>query len=96
MVCVLRQGLPINIKKCKFLEREIEVLGVVMQGDTYKLGPKAVGKLLTSRLPRTLHELQSLAGKLNHCAPFVMDFKRKVKPIIDIMGGEEFGKWRAP
>lgn len=86
--------MPINIKKCKFLVKKIEILGVVMMGDRYHLGPKAISKLLTSRIPRSLQELQSLAGKLNHCSPFVPDFKRKVKPIVDIMGGENFGKWR--
>lgn len=58
------------------------------------MGPKALARLFATRLPRTLSELQSVAGKLNHCAPFVADFKRKVKPIIDIMGGEKFGQWR--
>lgn len=57
MVCILRQGMPINIRKCKFLTREIEVLGVVMSGDAYCLGPKAIGKLLASRIPRSLAEL---------------------------------------
>lgn len=63
----------------------------MLEGDRYCLGKKAVAKLLASHLPRTLADLQSLAGKLNHCAPFVADFKRKVKPIIDIMGGPQFG-----
>ena len=94
MICVLRQGLPINIKKCKFLQNSIDVLGVNLEGDKYGLGKKALARLFATRLPRTLAELQSVAGKLNHCAPFVTDFKRKIKPIIDIMGGENFGKWR--
>lgn len=72
----------------------MEVLGVVLEGDRYCLGSKAIARLIASHLPRTLQDLQSLAGKLNHCAPFVVDFKRKVKPIIDIMGGERFGEWR--
>ena len=33
MRCVLRQGLPINIKKCKFLQTTIDVLGVTLEGD---------------------------------------------------------------
>jgi hypothetical protein len=42
LICVLRQGLPINIRKCKFMQKEVGVLGVVMSGDAYCLGEKAV------------------------------------------------------
>lgn len=33
-------------------------------------------------------------GKLNHCAPFVIDYKRKVQPLIKLLSGEQLGKWR--
>ena len=83
-----------NIKKCKFLQKSIGVLGVTLEGDNYQLGEKSLARLFASQLPRNLTDLQSLVGKLNHCAPFVPDFRRTIKPIIGIMGGDTFGKWR--
>ena len=55
--CVLRQGLPVNIKKCKLLQRSLDLLGVTLTGDHYHLGQKAIARLITSHLPRTLSEL---------------------------------------
>ena len=86
--CLLRQGLPINIWKCKFLCTKIDILGLVLEGDKFSLGRKALAKLFSSRLPRTLQELQSLVGKLNHCSPFVVNYKQRVKPLIDLLGKE--------
>ena len=46
--CLLRQGLPINLGKCKFVQKTVEVLGVVLTGDHYILGKKAMAKLFSS------------------------------------------------
>jgi hypothetical protein len=92
--CLLRQGLPINLGKCKFVLKEIEVLGVVLTGDNYKLGRKALANLFATKIPTTLNELQSLLGKLNHCAPFVLGYKRLVQPLVSIMSGDKAGQWR--
>jgi hypothetical protein len=73
------------------MQRSLEVLGVALEGNRCNLGRKAIACLIASKLPCTLSNLQSLAGKLNHCAPFITDFKRKIRPIIEIMGGERFG-----
>jgi hypothetical protein len=80
--------------KCKFVQTEIDVLGVVLVGEQYNLGKKALAKLFATQLPTTLSELQSLLGKLNHCAPFVADYKRKVRPLIELMSGDKAGLWR--
>ncbi len=58
------------------------------------MGKKVVARLLACHLPRTLQELQLVAGKLNRCVPFIADFKRTVRPIIGILSGDNFGRWR--
>lgn len=52
--CLLTMGLPINIWKCKFLRTKIDILGLVLEGDKFSLGKKALAKLFTTKLPRTL------------------------------------------
>lgn len=76
------------------MQRKIDILGVVLASERYQLGKKATAKLLCSQIPRNLSQLQSLLGKLNHCAPFVLDYKRKVKPLVGLLSGEDAGKWR--
>jgi hypothetical protein len=58
----------------------------MLAADRFCLGKKALGKLFATTLPKTLKQLQSVVGKLNHCSPFVTDYKRKVKPLIDLLG----------
>jgi hypothetical protein len=36
--CLLRQGLPINLGKCKFVREEVDILGVTLANEKYKLG----------------------------------------------------------
>jgi hypothetical protein len=52
--CLLMQGLPINIWKCKFLRTRIDMLGLVIEADKFWIGKKALAKLFTTTLPRTL------------------------------------------
>jgi hypothetical protein len=35
-----------------------------------------------------------LMGSLNFCAPFILDFKRKVAPLIKLLSNRSDGKWR--
>lgn len=92
--CLLIQGLPINIWKCKFLRTKIDILGMVLEKDRFCLGKKALARLFTTTLPRTLKQLQSVVGKLNHCSNFVTNYKQKIKPIIELLGKSGEGKWR--
>ena len=48
MRCLLRQGMPIYRWKCLFLRRKTNILGLVMAGERYHLGKKALGRLIST------------------------------------------------
>ena len=68
--------------------RQLSFLGVVLTDSTYVIGRKALAKLLDCKPPKTIKQLQALAGKLNFAGKFIPDYKRRVKPIIDLLGSK--------
>jgi hypothetical protein len=50
------------------------MLGVVVAGDLFQLGKKALSKAFASELPRNLRELQSLLGRFNFASQFIPDY----------------------
>ena len=65
--------------------RQFNLLGVVLTDSTYVIGRKALAKLLDCKPPKTIKQLQVLARKLNFAGKFIPDYKRRVKPIIDLL-----------
>ena len=49
-----KAGLPINLRKCHLLCRQLSLLGVVLFERKYQLGRKSLKRLIASELPRTL------------------------------------------
>ena len=68
--------------------RQLNLLGVVPTDSTYVISRKALAKLLDCKSPKTIKQLQALAGKLNFAGKFIPDYKWRVKPIIDLLGSK--------
>ena len=64
---------------------QLSLLGVVLTDSSYVVGRKVLAKLLDCKPPKTIKQLQTLAGKLNFAGKFIPDYKRRVKPIIDLL-----------
>ena len=60
----------------------------MLTDSTYVISRKTLAKLLDCKPPKTIKQLQVLAGKLNFAGKFIPDYKRRVKPIIDILGSK--------
>ena len=54
---LLAAGLPLNVGKLKLLQLQVPVLGVVLAGEQFQLGKKALAKAFATIIPRTLVEL---------------------------------------
>ena len=81
------KGLPLGADKCFFLGEELTILGFEMQAPTgkYRIGSKALKLLLCAQLPRTIKELQRLLGKFIFCSTFILDYQRKVHPLLSLL-----------
>lgn len=91
--CLLKNGLPINIWKCQFLNYQISLLGFALTEDKLQLGKKSVKKLFQASLPKTIKGLMRILGMLNFCGPFILDYKRQVAPIVELMSSKSDKRW---
>ena len=89
---LVRRGFPLNAWKLQLLVRTLNVLGVLMAGSKYQIGNKAMKKLFGSSLPRNAKELMALMGRLNFAGQFIPDYKRRVRPLLQLMKGAG-GRW---
>lgn len=65
----------INIKKCKFLVKRLQLLGYALYDYKFQLGDKVMKKWLEVGVPSTFKGIQALVGKMNFAAPFIVDYK---------------------
>jgi RNase H-like domain found in reverse transcriptase len=90
---MVEAGFMVNLNKCKFVTDVITAVGHEVSNGRYKPTLKKLQLLLSTPAPRTLQELQSVAGRINHYKRFVPDFQRHFKPIKQLMGRTSTGVW---
>ena len=81
------EGLPLGTDTCFFLGEELTILGFEVQAptDKYRIGSKALKLLLGAQLPCTIKELQGLLSKFKFCKTFILDYRRKVRPLLSLL-----------
>ena len=87
------RNLPIGIWKCDFLTTCLVVVGATISRGEQQLAAKSIKKLFASKLPRILAELQGLLGSLNFCSHFIPDYRRRVKPLLQLLHAKNDGQW---
>ena len=87
------KGLPLGANKCNYLRKRLPLLGVELFGNRVQIGSKALGKLMGSRLPETLKELQALLGRMNFAQTFILDYKRIIRPLVALLSSKSNGEW---
>ena len=86
-------GFLLNLSKCIFLAADLVVLGFRLFKHEYQLGKKALGKLLTTHIPKTQKELQGVLGKLNFASKFLPNYQRLVRPLKALLSKHSDHKW---
>ena len=88
-----RAGFMINLRKCQFLQPRVVMVGMEICRGSYRLAKKSLKRWVGAELPGTLQELQQVMGRLLWAAPFIPDFKRKVRPLEALMSPKAGGVW---
>jgi RNase H-like domain found in reverse transcriptase/Reverse transcriptase (RNA-dependent DNA polymerase) len=81
-------GLILNKNKCKFMKKEVKLLGSIISEGLVKPGPEKINSIKNYPLPRTVKELRSFLGIANYCREFVKNFASKAKGLFDLLKGE--------
>ncbi len=83
----------INLRKCQFLQPRVVVVGMEVCRGEYRLAKKSLRRWIGTELPSNLQELQQVLGRLLWAAPFIPDFKSKVKPLELLLSPKREGVW---
>jgi RNase H-like domain found in reverse transcriptase len=85
--------MQLNLGKCTLLATDVVVLGYALCRGSYRLGDKALKKLLSSQIPTTLKELQAVMGKLNYCSRFCPRYNATVAPLRQLLSKQGSHLW---
>ena len=82
-------NIRVNLRKCKFMESRIEVLGFIIDRNRLHEPRSKVRAMVDAPHPQNEKELSSLLGLVNFYARFLKDRSSKLKPLYDLLNKEK-------
>lgn len=84
----------INITKMQYKQKEVKLLGSIIDGITQKPIPEKQSKILTFQIPRTKKELQRFLGFANYYRKYLKNFATIAEPLYDLLRSKnEYLNW---
>jgi len=83
-------GLRLNLSKCKFLQKKIEVLGYVIDKEGLHKARSKVTAMIDAPRPNKTKELESFLGLIGFYSRFLDKRSEKLKPLYDLQNKKEF------
>ena len=74
-------GLTLNLRKCKFLKRNLEFFGFLFTKDGTKPDPMKVDAFINTPRPTNVSELRSLLGMSNYSSQYIRDYATLTEPL---------------
>jgi transposase InsO family protein len=97
---ILRQlrknGLYVNLKKCKFAATEVEFLGYIISRDGVAMDPRRVDTIAEWPEPTSYHDLQVFLGFANFYRRFIHRYSHLAAPMNALLKGSVNGKKTGP
>lgn len=78
-------GLDINFQKCKFLSKQIEFLGHVIENGKLYPSPQKVKAVLNFPEPKSNKDLQSFLGLAGYFRKFIYNFSIIAHPLTELL-----------
>lgn len=78
-------GISINLKKCRFAQIEIEILGNLVSEGKIKPIAERTEAISNYKNPNTVMELRSFIGLVGYCRAFISHYSGIVAPLIDML-----------
>ena len=86
-------GLKLKLKKCSFLQTEVNYLGFVIDENGIKPDQKKVEAIRTLPVPTCVKEVRSFVGMCSYYRRFIPNFSQIAEPIIDLTRKYAHFKW---
>jgi hypothetical protein len=71
-------------KKCKFLKREIDYLGVIVGNGQLKMDPKKLQGVVDWPVPRNPTSIRKILGFTNYYRYFIPNYLKIAHPLLDL------------
>ena len=86
---LLECNLRLNMKKCKFMEKRIEVLGYVIDRDGLHKSASKIDAMVNAPRPKNMKELESFLGLVNFYARFLKGRSTNMEPLYELSKGKK-------
>ena len=80
-----KYNLSINLQKCQFFKKEVEVLGHVLTADGLKTSPNKVQNIALWKRPTNINELRSFLGLTSYYRKFIKNFSIRASPLFKLL-----------
>ena len=85
--------LKLKLKKCSFLQHQVNYLGFVIDQDGIKPDQKKVEAIRALPVPTCVKEVRSFVGMCSYYRRFIPNFSQIAEPIIDLTRKYAHFKW---
>lgn len=86
-------NLTINVKKSKFIMREIQYLGYIVGHGELKTDPSKVASIESFPIPKTVRQLRRFLGMTGWYQRFIRNFSAVAAPMSDLIGKKGKFEW---
>ena len=90
MKMVKSKGMTLNLDKCKFNLRSVNILGHIIENGTKKPDPERLQPLLDFPTPKNVAELRRLLGLFAYNAKWVDKYSEKISPLTAAAERKQF------
>src|SRR5258708_3587904 len=91
-----KQRLFLKPEKCKFEQKEVEYLGLVISKDHVAMDPTKVRGVTDSPTPTKVKEVQSFLGFVNFYQKFIWNFPKVACPLYALTRKTQWWVWGSP
>ena len=93
LVTLAKRGFMLNLKKCKFLVKRLEIVGHEVENGLYTVKDKVVCRLFEVPPPKTFKQLQKLMGQLNYIRRLVPNYSMFTAPLASLLSRKSKALW---
>lgn len=86
-------GLTCNIEKCKFICKEVKMLGHIISTKGIKTDPEKLESIKKFPVPKKIKHLRAFLGLCNYYRRFIPDYNSVIQPLCQLLKKDKGWTW---